>query len=399
MLPSHRELPSPRWLRQSVGSWLVACPLAAMAAGVPPPEVNAAYKIMHVFSGTAGEPRYPLSSLILGSDGKLHGTTMPDGNGGTAYRMTPSGQLTVMHEFGLDGGYWASYLIQAQDGDYYGATIYGGPYDSGSVFRMRPHGAAKDIHVFGAPGACSKPGALMQAASGDIYGVTWEGGAHRAGCLYRITRHGKVVVLHEFDPEHGDGSTPYGGLVEAADGTFYGVTSYGGLHGNGTVFRMSATGKYSVVHSFAADRQEGVTPHERPVQGADGQLYGVTESGGAYDHGTVYRLFADGRLEVVHSFAGPPEDGALPFGRLVRGHDDALYGVTYFGGHHDLGAVYRVTTGGQSSLLHSFAAAGKDGNHPQGWLVEVADGEFYGVIFDAQIGSECCGIVYRVRVK
>ena len=120
--------------------------VVAAEAAAAPLEVNAAYKIMHLFSGAAGDPRFPLSSLIVGSDGKLHGTTMPDGDsGGTAYRLTPSGQLTVLHQFGRDVGHWASYLIQANDGDYYGATIYGGAYDRGTVFRMRPHGAAKDL--------------------------------------------------------------------------------------------------------------------------------------------------------------------------------------------------------------------------------------------------------------
>src|SRR5208337_2819999 len=170
------------------------------------------------------------------------------GQSGTVFKITPSGKLTTLYSFCsvggtacTDGSGPQAGLIQATDGNFYGATYDGGANGSGTVFKITPKGTRTTLHSFCSQTGCTDgyyPWAgLIQATDGNFYGTTSEGGgATSAGTVFMITPAGTLTTLHSFDGT--DGGQPYSGLVQGYDGNFYGTTSTD-ARGNGTVFKLS----------------------------------------------------------------------------------------------------------------------------------------------------------------
>src|SRR5437667_98828 len=100
------------------------------------------------------------------------------------------------------------------------------------------------------------------------------------------------------------------------------------------------------------DGSNGSNPVSPLVQGFDGNLYGVTFYGGATDGGTVFKITTGGQLTTLHSFAGQPTEGAGPVGGLVQGTDGNFYGATNSGGGvRNPGTVFKITPGGTFTTL------------------------------------------------
>src|SRR6266571_3869000 len=106
------------------------------------------------------------------------------------------------------------------------------------------------LHSFNGTDGQLAESALVQGSDGNFYGTTALGGMFYQGTLFRITPAGAVTVLHSFSGLLGDGSVPMGGLVQTADGSFFGTTALGGAHSMGTVFR-TALGIVVTLHSFS----------------------------------------------------------------------------------------------------------------------------------------------------
>ena len=148
--------------------------------------------------------------------------------------------------------------------------------------------------------------------------------------------------------------------MQGSDGNFYGTTVSGGAYtnhfgyGNGTVFRFSTNGLLTNLYSFTGTN-DGQFPQARLARGSDGNFYGTTANGGAYTneygvgYGTVFRISTNGALTVLHSFGsvqgnnGVPLDGYQSLSGLVQGSDGSYYGVTYSGGTNSSGTVFRLT--------------------------------------------------------
>ena len=71
-----------------------------------------------------------------------------------------------------------------------------------------------------------------------FYGTNPLGGAHGFGTLYQITPEGKVSVIHAF-AGGADGAHPAAELIQAQDGTIYGVTRGDGVQSKGTLFQLA----------------------------------------------------------------------------------------------------------------------------------------------------------------
>jgi uncharacterized repeat protein (TIGR03803 family) len=206
----------------------------------------------------------PYAGLVQASDGNFYGTNFGRGaNGyGTVFKITPAGALTALYSFCsqtncADGQYPYAGVVQATDGNFYGSTSAGGGgayHQGGTVFKVTPSGTLTTIYNF-----CSQPNCtdgdssvarLVQASDGAFYGTTLHGGAFcvpNSGCgtVFRITAGGILSTLYSFD-DGSDGGKPLAGLVQASDGNFYGAATYGanpactaGLGGCGTVFRLT----------------------------------------------------------------------------------------------------------------------------------------------------------------
>jgi uncharacterized repeat protein (TIGR03803 family) len=194
-------------------------------------------------------------------------------------------------------------------------------------------------------------------------------------------------ILHRFGSTPGDGTPPTGGLMEGSDGRLYGVCARGGAGNAGIVFGLDRTGEnYRILRTFlGALSMDGTEPVNGLVEASDGLLYGVTQNGGDRSDpknpsaGTLYRLAKDGTgYEVLVDFHFRPSIGVYPRG-VTEGQDGRLYGVCGMAGRLGGGTVWRVQKDGSGfELLHEFTLNKTDGFDPEGRLLALPDGRFYG---------------------
>lgn len=242
-------------------------------------------------------------------------------------------------------------------------------------------------------------GPLVQASDGNFYG-TAGGGSYGEGTVFKITSSGTLTTVYSFCAQTGcpDGNGPLGGVVQGTDGNLYGVTQYGGSYDNGTVFKITATGTLTTLYSFCA--QAGCTDGSGPwaglLQTSDGNFYGTTTGGGSYGAGTVFKMTSAGMLTTLHSFDN--DDGGGPAAALVQGSDGNFYGTTYYGGNYIWGTVFKISPGGDFTSLYSFKQY-PYGANPYGSLVQGSDGNFYGTTERGGTNYNCepgCGTVFTI---
>jgi uncharacterized repeat protein (TIGR03803 family) len=156
-----------------------------------------------------------------------------------------------------------------------------------------------------------------------------------------VTPVGAVATLYSFK-DGADGKNPQNGVIEAIDGNFYGTTTWGGTHACGTAYRITPTGILTTIYEFTGG-DDGSQPNNI-IQAFDGNLYGTTTRNGAKgNYGTVFRLTTSGVLTTLHSFSNKGLDGACPVGSLVQDAGGTIYGTTTIGGAHGKGTVFTLT--------------------------------------------------------
>jgi uncharacterized repeat protein (TIGR03803 family) len=341
--------------------------------------------LLSPMSATLGNtPNY--GALIQANDGNLYGVASYGGdyNGGTFFKLTPSGDVTVIWSFGagMDGQRPTGRPVQGSDGTFYGTTANGGQYGYGTVFKITPAGTESVLWSFGSGSDARYPnGYLLQASDGNLYGMSNSGGTSALGTVFKITLSGTESVLWSF-AGGGDGSQPFGGLIQASDGNLYGTTWRGGTSSvapAGTVFRLTLSGTETVIHSFG-DAGDGVDPTSGTLlQASDGYLYGMTYQGGANDLGTVFKIDPTSGSELIfYSFNVGP-DAAHPDAGLIQANDGNFYGTTTQGGTSGNGTIFKLTPSGTETVLSSFAGVGPDGYMPEGNLVQADNGSLYGL--------------------
>ncbi len=313
-------------------------------------------------------------SLMQASDGNFYGTTRAGGSlaggdcgsggCGTIFKITPGGTLTTFYIFCslancIDGAVPQSGLIQATDGNLYGTTFQGGENGYGTVFKITLTGTLTTLYNFSfCANECQNfpanpNSALVQATNGNFYGTTVYGGVSNAGTVYEITPAGVLTALYSFCSLANciDGANPVAGLIQTTTGNLYGTTQYGGAGGTcvgscGTVFEITPSGAFAIVHSF--DSSDGGNPLDGLLQASNGDLYGTTLGGGANSGGTVFAINRQGVLSTVYNFCAQSfcVDGSSPYGGLIQGADGDFYGTTYYGGDYGQGSVFQLTPGG-----------------------------------------------------
>lgn len=244
---------------------------------------------------------------------------------------------------------------------------------------------------------------LIQGLDGNLYGTTIFGGVKNEGVVFSMTKSAAPAALFSFCSGTSsclNGYQPYAGLVLAESGNFYGTTFYGGTKrhistGGGTVFQITASGKLTRRYAFCAQTNcsDGLFPNDALVQANGADFYGTTESGGtAGGFGTVFKMTSTGSLTTLHSFASNSAEGGAPSAGLVQASDGRFYGTTSGGGANGYGGtVFRITASGALTTLYSFCALSNcaDGATSEATLVQASDGDFYGTT--AEGGNLGCG--------
>jgi uncharacterized repeat protein (TIGR03803 family) len=247
---------------------------------------------------------------------------------------------------------------------------------------------------------------LVQGTDGNLYGTTRGGGTNGMGTVFMMTPSGTLSTLYSFCAQSScaDGSQPEGGLVLGSDGNFYGTTTEGGNTGCiggvgcGTVFKINSAGTLVTLHIFSGGT-DGAAPFAGLIQGSDGNFYGTTGGGGTSNLGTVFRITSRGILTTLHSFNG--SDGASPYAAVVQGTSGGFYGTTSGAGVDDVGTVFEITSGGGFKTLYTFCSQTNcaDGREPVAPLVQAANGSLYGTTEAGGSSGACaggCGTVFKI---
>jgi uncharacterized repeat protein (TIGR03803 family) len=257
-------------------------------------------------------------SLIAGGSGLLYGALSGENNDdgdipSETFSLSFAGTLTSLTTFPIvpmppsD----STALTLGSNGSIYEVVASGGATSQGGIYEITTAGQQTLLYSFG-------------SSAGDAF----------------ITTKAEFATSSQAQP-----------LLQTTDGSLYGTTALGGTsqacsNGCGTIFKLSPTGVENVLYSFGSSAQGPLSPSGPLILATDGNFYGL-----AYDMdpststvlGSIYRMAPDGTVSFIYTFSGP--DGAYPAGALLQASDGNLYGTTSGGGAFNAGTVFRVNLG------------------------------------------------------
>lgn len=347
-------------------------------------------------------PNAPLGPLVLASDGNFYGTTSEGGHYdlGCIIKLTPAGALTVIANFnGANGATPLAGLVIGVDGAFYGTTSAGGTGDFGTVFKVTAGGVLTTlIHFTGTAGVAKGAvpgGELYLAGDGNFYGTTQAGGASDYGTIFKMTPAGVLTTLREFTGINGTtkGAQPRGKYAaDLAGTTLFGICASGGADDVGTIYKITTGGAFTSLKEFTgtSGNTKGEAPAGGLIRAVDGNYYGVTEAGGADDHGVIFKITSGGSYTLLAS--GSIASGGAYAGALLQGPDGSFYGTSANGGTNDLGVIFQLTTGGAYTVLAEFSGA--NGSTPRAALVQGIGGILYGTCSAGAAGER--GAIFSV---
>lgn len=383
----------------------------ALLAASSPLYAQSRYEVTNPLDGTAS------GRLLQASNGNFYGVTYIGGEHGfgTVFRLTADGVLTTIASFTPDMGVPAigSGLVQASDGDLYGLTE-GGATFAGSIYRVTlSDGQLSTWAAFDLANGSTPSGRLIEGKDGYLYGTALFGpddgsGFSAPGLVFRVNRAkattdatGTIEQVAAFPFDASAGEAPSAGLVQAADGSFYGTAEFGGANFAGTIFQVIGN-QVMAVHSFGVvdeatgmiDVTGGANPAS-PLLIIGNNLYGTTISGGAtavdgfMGDGTLFRLSLDTHaLTTLGSFNFA--NGSFPYQQGVIEVAGYLYGTTSVGGDAGTGTIYRWSEATGIQALHSTGSTASES--PDSTLMLAKDGSIYGTALTPPQG----GVIFRL---
>lgn len=337
---------------------------------------------LHEFDRSQGGASF--AGLIEGGDGAFYGTTPAHAAHGlgSIFRITPAGAFSVLHAFsGPDGARPQASLVYASDGNFYGTTLSGGANDRGTVFRLSPAGTLTTLHSFSGDSGAPRT-SLVQAGDGALYGTTnwFEGTTASRFSVFRIALDGTFATVHEF----GSLESPAGPLTLGPDGDLYGVYTF--IFAWPNFFKITTSGEFSVIRQSPGGI-EG-SPEQRLIVASDGNFYGTSPHGGEHGRGSAFKLTPGGEFSIIHHFT--EAEGAAHSGLTVL--DGVFFGVTANGGVANHGAVFQMTGAGSTTLMYEFG--GNDGETPTHAPTLLANGTLFGTTLRG--GARAVGTIYRI---
>ena len=352
------------------------------------------FTTIYHFTG-GGDGGYPYGGFVQDKAGNLYGTTSAGGASGlgTVFKVDTAGNENVLYSFSGSDGQWPyATVILDSKGDIFGTTYFGGSSNFGAVFKIDTTGKETVLHSFagGTSDGCYPFQGLLLDKSGNLYGTTSACGHSNFGTIFKINKADKTTTLHHFAGASKDGAYPYHGhLVMDKAGNLYGLTASGGTVSGGALYRLDTKKKLKVLYSFAGGTSDGCYPYGSVTMDTAGNFYGTTGSCGTFSEGTVWKVSAKGKETVLHNFGS--SDGCYPYAGVTRTAKGVLYGVTGACGANGYGLLYKLSPKGKITLLHSFD--GSDGADPYSEVLRTADGTLFGTSFEN--GSYGYGTVWK----
>ena len=308
---------------------------------------------------------WPDTPPILGSDGNLYGVTSGGGSylgnaggWGIVYKLTLDGKLTTLHTFCtvdpcLDGQFPVG-IMQAADGNLYGTTYSAGQFYAGTLFKITTAGGFSVVHAFCSSANCADGQwpefPPVQGSDGNLYGTTSTGGTADSGVLYDLTPAGRFNVVHTFLCHYticNRGGDPLA-VVQDAEGNLFGVTEFGGIYGDGTLFEITSTHAFINLYSFNSGESD---PRAGLTLANDGNFYGTTEA-------TIFQLTPSGVHTTLYTFTCCTAE--FPLTGLFQATNGNLYGAVEFYDSAWNGAIYSFSNG-LSPLVETNPTMGKVG--------------------------------------
>lgn len=379
---------------------VVTLTMLLVLAALSMPAQAQTFSVLHTFGpwGVSGEGISPSQGLIRDKAGNLYGTTDWGGdltcnapNGcGTVFMLDTAGNVTVLHSFSGSPDLTGSQVrvgVRDAAGNFYGTTLFGGDFNLGTVFKLDPLGNYTVLHSFSATpdGALPYAGVIRDSA-GNLYGTTIDGGARACngallgcGTIFKVDAKGKETVLYRFRGGQ-DGWYPTSQLTRDEAGNLYGSANMGGAYNFGTLFKLDKAGKESTLYSF--NGVDGGYPYAPLIPCGTGVMcstlgYGF---GGPDLYGQVFKLDQKTRTKtVLYTFTGGT-DGGFPSSGVIRDSAGNLYGAAAIGGQFGQGVIYKLDPTGKETVLYNFTGGTDTYGVGSSDLLRDSAGNFYGAL-------------------
>ncbi len=289
---------------------------------------------------------------------------------GTSGLVAPFGFTITTSRTGSNpaGGF-----LPMSNGTLYGLMSKNGQYGGGTLFSVGDafvNGITVLASFDGVNTGRFPKGTLIQGSDGRLYGTTEFGGLNDHGVIFSfdgVSLQRKLIKLMDFDGL-AKGANPTGNLLLASNGRLYGMTKNGGAYGHGVVFSIFQDGTGYTKLLDLNGQATGSNPKGSLTAFTDGNLYGMTSSGGAHGFGTIFRISLTGNFVKIIDFDG--NNGKAPVGDLlVDVSGTVMYGVTYAGGSNDQGVLFKLQNGNQFTKLYDYKVS--TGNNPVGALAMI----------------------------
>ena len=374
---------------QLFGSFTLAIMMLGLTRETPAQAQE--FSVLYNFGNKSGDPQEPDSPGIIsqGRDGNLYSTTYSGGSArvGTVFRITPTGNLTVLYNFDdTQGADPSSGLTLATNGKLYGTASLGGTSSFGTLFKTTPGGTLTTVYNFSGGNDGGFPGGPpIQGTDGNLYGTLGAWGKFDCGTVYKVTHAEKVITLHQFDGKHG--CSPASPLILGTDGNFYGITRTGGNADYGVIFKVTPTGRITVIYYLG----HRTGPAYALILASDGNFYGATTGGGDLGYGTIFKVTPAGKLAILHNFT--ETEGYGPPTGLFEATDGNFYG-TRGGAANSYGTIYKITPQGHFIVLYYFDDT--TGAFPLGNFIQHTNGILYG---ETNLGGTAgYGVFYKLDI-
>ncbi|MBL7897001.1 MAG: hypothetical protein JNJ99_00610, partial [Crocinitomicaceae bacterium] len=239
----------------------------------------------------------------------------------------------------------------------------------------------------------SPEGDLIQANNGKLYGLMMTEGINNAGTIFEFDIDlGAFTKLADFTPAV-TGENPRGTLIQGSNGKLYGMTQTGGSSDYGVIFEYDITGAtLNPIHEFV-DYLLGAHPHRGAlIEQGPGLFVGMVSGGGLAGYGVIFEFNSttsnyQTRIDIN------TKNGYVPHQSLLLANDGTLYGVTSFGGSYNKGVVFSYDPGTNTFINKASFDGASLGSSPKSSLIQASNGKIYGTTYDGGINN--LGVIFE----